>query len=72
MAKFNKGDLVQLKSGGPKMTVAEVGDYGPQGAEDGVQCVWFNTVKGIESCQEKVFDAAVLQTWVPAQTGVFT
>ncbi len=43
MNRFKKGDLVILKSGGPVMTVEDMGDYlmggGPQ---NGVKCVWFN------------------------------
>jgi uncharacterized protein YodC (DUF2158 family) len=33
-------DVVQLKSGGPMMTVQDVGDYGVQGT--GALCVWFD------------------------------
>lgn len=36
-AKFNPGDIVQLKSGGPAMTVAEENTY-----EKGEYiCIWF-------------------------------
>lgn len=59
MPDFNKGDVVQLKSGGPKMVVSDIGDYTPTGPEDGVFCVWFDGKKSFE----KVFDAAVLQTF---------
>lgn len=41
MAEIKKGDVVRLKSGGPKMTVEEVGDYGPLGPENGAKCTWF-------------------------------
>lgn len=35
---FKNGDIVQLKSGGPKMTVDEVdGQYG----KSRIACVWF-------------------------------
>lgn len=34
MAQFKVGDVVQLKSGGPRMTVSEVDS-------DGVTCSWF-------------------------------
>ena len=33
-SKFNVGDIVKLKSGGPEMTVEDVG-------EDAISCVWF-------------------------------
>jgi uncharacterized protein YodC (DUF2158 family) len=38
--KYNTGDVVQLKSGGPKMTVEE---YSPGGIENmlHVWCSWF-------------------------------
>ncbi len=35
MPKFQKGDVVQLKSGGPEMTVVEVDEKGR------VTCTWF-------------------------------
>ena len=38
--KFEPGEVVQLKSGGPKMTV--VGEYHIMGVETGlVYCEWF-------------------------------
>ncbi|AOZ05953.1 YodC family protein [Cupriavidus malaysiensis] len=59
MAQFKKGDLVVVKSGGPTMTVSELGDYSfAGGTEDGVKCVWFDQ-KSIKC--EDVFDAAVLK-----------
>lgn len=51
MADFKKGDTVRVKSGGPLMTVAELGP------EDGVKCVWFDG----KHREEDVFDAAVLK-----------
>lgn len=59
MPEIAKGDVVQLKSGGPKMTVTEVGNYGSgwgAGPENGAKCVWFEKSKA----EEKVFDVAVL------------
>ena len=54
--QFKVGDVVQLKSGGPKMTVTQVGNhelYGPT-----VWCVWFVGTK-----QEKgTFPPGSLQT----------
>lgn len=38
MAAFKKGDVVRLKSGGPRMTVSDVDSYG-QGE---VLCTWFD------------------------------
>ncbi|HEY0313831.1 MAG TPA: DUF2158 domain-containing protein [Allosphingosinicella sp.] len=37
---FEKGDLVRLKSGGPVMTVENVGELHLSG-EESVWCVWF-------------------------------
>lgn len=53
---FEIGDPVQLKSGGPAMTVQDVsrvtGEY---------YCVWFNgCIK-----QQSTFPASVLQVYVP-------
>jgi uncharacterized protein YodC (DUF2158 family) len=58
MTAFNKGDVVQLKSGGPIMTVAELGDftYGG-GPEHGVKCIWFD--RGRQ--EHALFDSAVLK-----------
>lgn len=44
MPAFKIGDVVQLKSGGPEMTVEDIGDYG-KGAGKGVSCVWFDNRK---------------------------
>lgn len=57
MADFKKGDVVQLKSGGPRMTIQDLGDYGPTGPEEGALCVWFEKDKQ----QQSTFDVAVLQ-----------
>lgn len=65
MSKFEKGDVVTLKSGGPKMSVSDMGDYSPFGPEVGVKCVWFETIKGTQQPQEKVFDEAILEKYVP-------
>ncbi len=39
MEKFQEGDVVQLKSGGPKMTVKAIDDDGD------VYCQWFSGSK---------------------------
>lgn len=36
MGEFNEGDVVKLKSGGPKMTIKEINDNGE------VYCQWFS------------------------------
>ncbi len=54
MTDLQKGDVIQLKSGGPLMTVQGLGEY--TGTQDGVHCVWFDG-KGQHS---EVFECAVL------------
>jgi len=58
MATFKVGDLVQLKSGGPPMTVEAIGEYSGMGVgpQDGVACVWFEKNKK----EVAVFDARML------------
>lgn len=53
MNQWKIGDVVQLKSGGPLMTVAENG-Y----SEGSVLCFWF---VGLESVAEKVFRPETLR-----------
>ena len=60
MSEIKKGDRVVLKSGGPLMTVQDIGDYlMSSGIEDGALCVWFDGNKP----QEKVFDRATLEIY---------
>jgi uncharacterized protein YodC (DUF2158 family) len=58
MAELSKGMVVQLASGGPKMTIMDLGDYGI--IKEGAKCVWFDDKK---IKQEEVFDVAVLKEW---------
>lgn len=37
---FKNGDIVQLKSGGPKMTIISIGEYTSLGGT-GANCSWF-------------------------------
>lgn len=43
--KFNPGDIVQLKSGGPKMTVIKLEKYRLE-PEEKALCAWFNDIQG--------------------------
>jgi len=59
MSDIVKGAVVQLKSGGPQMTVEKVGNFNGGfgvGPENGAKCVWFDGDKP----QDKVFDVDVL------------
>lgn len=40
---FSIGDIVRLKSGGPRMTIQNIGDYSTSGLKLGVLCVWFES-----------------------------
>lgn len=42
------GDVVQLKSYGPIMTVVRVGDFPQQGLKPGILCAWFDGAKKYE------------------------
>jgi uncharacterized protein YodC (DUF2158 family) len=54
---FEKGKKVQLKGGGPVMTVQRIGKFSP-GAVDGVDCMWFD--ERHKRCRA-VFQAASLR-----------
>ena len=54
--EFKVGDVVQLKSGGPKMTIAHIGNYAYAGTEIKAKCVWFEGTKQ----KEHVFELEVL------------
>jgi len=60
MSEIKKGDVVQLKSGGPLMTVQATGDYSfGSGIVDGVHCVWFEK----NEPKERIFDRVALQLY---------
>ena len=48
------GDVVRLKSGGPDMTIENIGKYVHK---DGAMCVWFDGKKRFH----EVFDLATLE-----------
>jgi uncharacterized protein YodC (DUF2158 family) len=60
MSEIAKGMIVQLISGGPRMSVTSVGDYSRMGTgpAEGAKCTWFDA-KNIKC--EDVFDVAVLK-----------
>jgi uncharacterized protein YodC (DUF2158 family) len=45
MVEFKEGDVVQLKSGGPKMTIKDIGDYSMGTGILSAKCVWFDGKK---------------------------
>jgi uncharacterized protein YodC (DUF2158 family) len=57
--KISRGDVVMLKSGGPRMTVQNLGDAKPgsSGAVRWVHCIWF---EGNTICEYN-FDLDVLK-----------
>lgn len=58
--QFNPGDTVQLKSGGPVMTVVKFGKF-TMGAVEGYQCRWFDEKNKLT---EAVFTEAELKPYV--------
>lgn len=58
--EFKPGDLVQVKSGGPIMTVEQVGKTAML-EEDAVWCVWFEKVGSRQVAQNKTFAPIVLE-----------
>lgn len=46
--ELKPGDVVQLKSGGPQMTIEDIGQFGIGSTHDQVKCVWFEGKKRIE------------------------
>lgn len=54
---FKKGDVVTLKSGGPLMTIHNLGEYPTAGVSNGALCIWFDKAKR----QEEVFDLDALE-----------
>ncbi len=43
MEDLQIGDVVKLKSDGPKMTISNIGDYSASGGgKEGARCDWFD------------------------------
>jgi uncharacterized protein YodC (DUF2158 family) len=62
-ATFAPGDVVQLKSGGPPMTVS-----GKHAFSDELTCKWFDGKKPME----RTFDAALLALYVAPRRGAIS
>jgi uncharacterized protein YodC (DUF2158 family) len=58
--EFKPGDLVRVKSGGPIMTVEQVGKTAMQ-QEEAVWCVWFKKVGNKQVAQKETFLPMVLE-----------
>lgn len=69
--EFKPGDIVQLKSGGPEMTIKHVGK---QNYSDdlGVWCVWFEKVGSRQEIKEYTFDPVVLKPYESPYTSLGT
>lgn len=61
---LKKGDVVKLKSGGPLMTIEDIGDYSPFGVNgtDQAKCIWFEKTKKLEGVFELETLEAVKKT----------
>jgi uncharacterized protein YodC (DUF2158 family) len=53
MVELKKGDVVALKSGGPRMTIAAA-------SGDSIKCIWFDNT----DLKDGEFDAATLDLYV--------
>jgi uncharacterized protein YodC (DUF2158 family) len=57
---YQIGDVVQLKSGGPLMTVHAIGDYSSSAQlNPGYLCIWFDGAKRVE----EVFNPDTLEIY---------
>jgi uncharacterized protein YodC (DUF2158 family) len=63
--EFEPGDVVQLKSGGPSMTVERFGKD-PKTQEDVVFCTWFETVGKRQELNRESFPPIVLEKYEPS------
>lgn len=50
--EFKIGDVVQLKSGGPKMTIDAIDKFGMGATHNQARCVWFDGTKRVEGLFE--------------------
>jgi uncharacterized protein YodC (DUF2158 family) len=64
MSEFNPGDQVQLKSGGPVMTVESA-------ANGSVNCIWFEGKPQAQRVMSHSFPEVVLEKYEPS-VGFYT
>ncbi len=62
--QFAPGDVVQLKSGGPPMTVERVGKD-PKTQEETTWCTWFEKVGHRQELHRENFAPIVLEKYEP-------
>ena len=67
---FQPGDLVQLKSGGPVMTVEQVSEVMTGG--QGVWCIWFEKVGNRQVAQRETFPPVTLEKATRPGMGVIS
>lgn len=60
--KFKVGDVVQLKSGGPEMTIKAIGAYDT--GQEYVKCVWFIGTETTRATTWESFSPEVLREYV--------
>jgi uncharacterized protein YodC (DUF2158 family) len=63
--EFAPGDTVQIKSGGPAMTVERIGKD-PRTQEDTVFCTWFDKVGNRQELHRESFSPVLLEKYAPA------
>jgi uncharacterized protein YodC (DUF2158 family) len=63
--QFSSGDTVQLKSGGPVMTIVQYGKFS-MGTVEGYKCRWFDDKNKLT---EDVFTEAELKSYVQPKPG---
>jgi uncharacterized protein YodC (DUF2158 family) len=63
--EIKAGSVVQLKSGGPTMTVAWVEKAGQQYSDDVAHCTWFVQDKEPWKIDERTFPLAMLKLLEP-------
>ena len=65
---FKPGDVVRLKSGGPRMTVDHIGPQHMASETNAAQCSWFQDEKGKQVRKQEWFALTSLEK-VPEQEG---